>query len=141
MKAPSLGLVAEATIDGKVVRKEVTGGLPTAAEPGEIVTRTHQSEVTVRPGGEVKLTVEVERRKGFAGRIPLEVRGLPHGVRVLDIGLNGILITERETVRTIDIYCEPWVTPTDHPIVILAKREGTNAEYAAKSVLLRIAGK
>ena len=41
--------------------------------------------------------MNVERRNGFTGRIPLEVRGLPHGVRVLDIGLNGILITEKET--------------------------------------------
>ena len=54
----------------------------------------------------------IERRNGFKGRVPLDVRGLPHGVRVLDIGLNGVLITERETTRTIVIYAEPWVVPT-----------------------------
>ena len=84
------------------------------------------------------MTVKVERRNGFAGRIPLEVRGLPHGVRVLDVGLNGILITEKETTRTFVIYAEPWVEPTEHPFVVLAKQEGKNAEYAAKSVLLRV---
>ena len=73
--------------------------------------------------------------------MPLDVRGLPHGVRVLDIGLNGILITEKEASRAIQIYAEPWVQPAEHPIVVLAKREGKNTEHAAKSVLLRIAGK
>jgi hypothetical protein len=86
----------------------------------------------------VRVTVTVERRNGFTGRIPLEVRGLPHGVRVLDIGLNGILVTEKETTRTFVIYGEPWVEPTSHPFVVLAKREGKNTEHAAKSVMLHV---
>jgi hypothetical protein len=80
----------------------------------------------------------VERRNNFKGRIPIEVRGLPHGSRVLDIGLNGILITERETSRAITIYTEPWAQPTEHPFVVLAKHEGTNREHGAQSVLLRV---
>ena len=83
----------------------------------------------------------IERRGDFKGRVPLEVRGLPHGVHVLDIGLNGILITEQETVRTFAIYCEPWVQPTTHPFVVLARREGKNTEHGARSVLLRVAEK
>jgi hypothetical protein len=85
--------------------------------------------------------VHIERRAGFTGRVPLEVKGLPHGVRVLDIGLNGILITEKETRRTIVLHAESWVEPTEHPFVILAKREGKNSEHAAKSVLLKVQGK
>ncbi len=138
-KWPPLRLVAEAVIDGRKVVKEVTGGLPKAVEPGDIVTVTEQSEVTLRPGGRVGLRVKVERRNGFAGRIPLEVRGLPHGVRVLDIGLNGILVTEKETARTVVIYAEPWVQPQEHPFVVLARREGKNTEHAAKTVLLKVA--
>jgi hypothetical protein len=83
--------------------------------------------------------VNIERRKGFTGRVPVEVRGLPHGVKVLDIGLNGILITERETRRTMVLYAEPWVEPTQHPFVVLARREGRNTEHAAKSVQLNVA--
>jgi hypothetical protein len=135
---PPLKLLAKAVIDGKEIVQEVQGQTPKAIEPGEIVTTSSQNEISVQPGGEVKATVQVERLHGFKGRIPLEVRGLPHGVRVLDIGLNGILITEKETVRTFVIYCEPWVQPQEHPIVILAKREGKNTDHAAKSVLLRI---
>jgi WD40 repeat protein len=135
---PLCKLIAKAMIDGKEIEQEIKGGTPKAVEPGEIVTTTPQSEITVQPGGQVRVTVHVERRLGFQGRIPIEVRGLPHGVRVLDIGLNGILITEKETVRTFIIYCEPWVQPQEHPIVILAKHEGKNTSHAAPSVLLRI---
>ena len=136
--APPLKLTAHATIDGKDVVREAAGGMPKLEEPGDIVTTTDVSEVTVAPGGEVRVTAKVERRNGFAGRIPLDVRGLPHGVRVLDVGLNGILITEKDASRTFVIYAEPWVEPTEHPFVVVAKQEGKNAEYAAKSVLLRV---
>jgi hypothetical protein len=130
--------VARALIDGKEVVREAAGGVPKLAEPGDLTTATEQDVVTVRPGGEVKVTARIERRNGFVGRVPLDVTGLPHGVRVLDVGLNGILITEKETVRTFVIYCEPWVPAMEHPFVVLARREGKNSEHAAKAVLLKV---
>ncbi len=138
-KAPPLKLIAHAVIDGKQVLREATGGLTKLTDSGDIVTTTEQSELTVKPGSEVRLMVKVERRSGFKGRIPVEVKGLPHGVRVLDIGLNGILITPEETTRTIAIYVEPWVQEMTHPFVVTAKREDKNSEHTAKSVLLRVA--
>ncbi len=131
-------LVAEATIDGKIIKHEVSGGLPRLEDPGDLITTTEQDAVMMRPGGQAPLTVKIERRNGHAGRVPLEVRGLPHGVRVLDVGLNGILITEREASRNIVFYAEPWVMPMEHPIVILARSERKGTEHTAKSVLLRI---
>jgi len=138
-KAMPLKLIAEAVIDGKKVTKETFGTAAKLVDPGDIVTRSNESEVTLVPGGITTLTVNIERRDKFAGRVPLDVRGLPHGVRVLDIGLNGILVNESETRRTIQIYAEPWVEATEHPIVVLARREGKNTEHGAKSVLLKIA--
>ncbi len=137
-ESPKLKLVANAKIEGQDMMRETTGSLPTVVEPGDIVTTLDQSEITIQPGREAKLTVRIERRNDFKGRIPIEVRGLPHGTRVLDIGLNGILITERDTSRVITLYSEPWAQPTNHPFVVLAKREGKNTEHAAKSVLIRI---
>jgi WD40 repeat protein len=138
-KAAPLKLIARAIIDGKELVREVTGALPKIIEPGDVVTTTRESEVTVKPGGEVSVRVTVERRNGFKGRIPIEVRGLPHGVHVLDVGLNGILITEAETTRTFVIRAEPWVEPTEHPFVVFARREGKNTEHGARSVLLKVA--
>jgi WD40 repeat protein len=136
--ARPLKLVARAFINGQEVVREAAGGLPKVVEPGDLAATAEQSEVSVQPGKEVRLTVKIDRRNGFQGRVPLDVRGLPHGVRVLDIGLNGILITEKETSRTFSIYAEPWVQPTTHPFVVLAKSEKKNTEHAAKSVLLKV---
>jgi len=139
-KAAPLKLIARAMIDGREVVREVAGGQPKVKEPGDLATSTEQTEVTVLPGHQVSLTATIERRHGFKGRVPLEVRGLPHGVHVLDIGLNGILVTEKDSARTFVIYAEPWVQPITHPFVVLARHEGKGAEYAAKSVLLKVAG-
>ena len=136
--AAPLKLIAHATINGQDVAREAAGVLPKLSEPGDIVTTTEQTEVTLAPGGDVRVTAKVQRRNGFAGRIPVEVQGLPHGVRVLDVGLNGILITEKETTRTFVIHAEPWVEPMTHPFVVAAKQEGKNVEYAEKSVLLQV---
>ncbi len=142
-KAPAAGavkLIARATIDGRAVEHTADVGRPSVAEPGDIVTTVGQGEVTIRPGQETHLDVAVERRNGFKGRIPLEVRGLPHGVRVLDIGLNGILITEQETARRVVLYAEPWVKPAVQPFVVLATHEGKRTEHAAPAVVLRVVG-
>jgi hypothetical protein len=140
-KAVPLKLVGEAVIDGQKVVKEMTGAALKLGEPGDLVTVTDVSEVTIRPGGRTKLTATIERRAGFTGRVPLEVRGLPHGVRVIDIGLNGILINENETRRTITIEADPWVQPGTHPFVVLSRSERKGTEHGAKSVLLRVQGK
>jgi WD40 repeat protein len=137
-KLPPLKLVAKAMIDGKEVTRDVTGSMPKVVEPGDLVTTTSQSEVSVIPGQQTRLLVKIERHNGHKGRVPLDVRGLPHGVRVLDIGLNGILINEQESSRTVVIYAEPWVKPTQHPFVVLARSERKGTEHAAKSVLLKV---
>lgn len=140
-KLPSSGeikLVARASISDKDVVREATIGMPKVIEPGDIVTTTRQDVLRIKPGQETRLIVDVERRGDFKARIPLDVRGLPHGVRVLNIGLNGILVTERDTSREIVIFAEPWVQPMEHPIVVLARSERRNTEHAAKSVLLKV---
>jgi hypothetical protein len=139
-KAAPFKLIGRAEIDGHAVVREAAGGVPKVVDPGDLVTTTEQAEVTVRPGQQVTMTARVERRNGFKGRVPLEVEGLPHGVRVLDIGLNGILITEKETKRSFVIYAEPWVEPTVHPFVVLATHEAKGTKHAARSVLLKVAG-
>jgi WD40 repeat protein len=131
-------LIANAKITGQDIVREVTGSVPKLQDNGDLVTVTEQSAVTLVPGKETSLTVKIERKNGFKGRVPIEVKGLPHGVRVLDVGLNGILITETETTRTFVLHAEPWVEPVEHPFVVLAKREGKNTEHAARAVVLKV---
>jgi dipeptidyl aminopeptidase/acylaminoacyl peptidase len=138
MNHPPFRLRATANIGDQMVTREAIAEAPRVQEPGDLVTTTAQSVVTIRPGQEARLLVKIQRRNGFKGRVPLDVLGLPHGVRVLHVGLNGILITERDSEREIALYAEPWVQPMEHPFIVLARREGKDAEHGAPSVLLRV---
>ena len=135
---PPLKLLASAQIGDQVVYRDSYGERPRVQEPGDLITTTAQSVVTIRPGTETRFLVRVERRNGFQGRVPLDVLGLPHGVRVLHVGLNGILVTERESEREIFLYAEPWVRPMEHPFIVLSRREGKGTEHGARSVLLKV---
>jgi hypothetical protein len=111
---------------------------PTMIDHGDIVTRVSQPTVELKAGSETKVTAEVERLNKFTGRIPLEVRGLPFGVQVTDVGLNGILVLPTETTRSFTLKAEPWVKPGRYPIVVLAKREGKPTQHPARTVMLEI---
>jgi hypothetical protein len=137
-KQPKAKLVASAMINGKEITHEIPLVLPTKIGTGDIVTTLRQQAITIRPGKETRFTVDIQRQGKFAGRVPLDVKGLPHGVRVLNVGLNGILITERESSREVVLYAEPWVKPMERPLVVLARREGVNAEFAAKPLTLTV---
>jgi hypothetical protein len=134
---PNAVLVATATIGGKEVTREIPFALPAKLGTGDIVTALRTDALTIKPGGEARFVVEIARQGKFAGRVPIEVKGLPHGVRVLNVGLNGILITERETAREVVLYAEPWVKPLAHPIIVSARREG-GAEHGAKPLALKV---
>lgn len=136
-----LKLIARAQINGReVIREAFSELLPADAlrPPSDLVCRPRVQALTIRPGEETRFVVDIERLGGFQGRVPLDVRGLPHGVRVLNVGLNGILITERETSREIVLYAEPWVRPMEHPIVVLARHEAKGTEHAAPAILLKV---
>lgn len=135
---PAVVVIATATTGGKELVHEIPLALPVKIGTGDIVTSVRQQTIAIQPGKETRFTVDIERQGKFAGRVPIEVKGLPHGVRVLNIGLNGILITEREKSREVVLYAEPWVKPMERPIVVLARREGTSGEFAAKPLLLKV---
>jgi DNA-binding beta-propeller fold protein YncE len=137
-KFPPLKVVATAVIDGREVVREAVGSPPAIVDPGDLVTTTNVPELVIRPGAEARMVVKIERRNGHTGRVPLDVLGLPHGVRVLNIGLNGILVLPGETEREIVLYAEPWVRPMERPFVILSRSERKNTEHAAPAVLLKV---
>ena len=72
----------------------------------------------------------------------MEVRNLPPGVRVLDVGLNGVLITETENRRKFTLAALPTARPIDQAIVVTGDIE-TRADdqqnsYAAEPVILKV---
>lgn len=135
---PPLMLIASATIDGKRAVERAALELAPLLPAGSLQVSTDRDAVEIHPGGQTAVTVHVKRLAGFKGRVPVDVRALPHGVRVLDIGLNGILITETQDSRTFAIAAEPWVRATSHPFVISARDETKGVDYAAPSVLLHV---
>ena len=138
-----LTLVARASIGGAPVSREAERVDPLdivalAPRPDLVVTTTAE-RVELAPGGEATLTVKVERHNGFTGRVPISVMNLPHGVRVDDIGLNGVMITEEETSRTVHLVAESWVQPHSQPIVVVGRVEVNSPlrnESAARAVEL-----
>ncbi len=136
-------VVATAIIAGQEVTRVAEGGPLTLDPSPDLVVKTDSPIVSIVPGTEARIKVQLDRIR-FQGRVPLDIKGLPHGVRVLNVGLNGILVLPNQTEREITIYAEPWVATGDRPIVVLAtqdnrdRKRGLSTEYAAPSVLLRV---
>ena len=103
----------------------------------DLTIKAAEKHLTLTQGATTKFSFEIKRPQGFTGRIPIEFKGLPHGVRVLDIGLNGILMIPGETRRTVQIACEPWVATGEIPFVVTAKQEGKD-EVPSQPVILSI---
>lgn len=143
----ALKLVGRATIDGRAVSHqaettELIGVIALTPKPDLVVT-TDAKRIEVTPGKAVTLTVKVERHNGFTGRVPISVMNLPHGVRVDDVGLNGVMITEQETSRVIHIVAEPWVQAQSQPLLIVGRIEVNSPlrnESAALPVELVVKG-
>jgi hypothetical protein len=109
------------------------GRITVTPEPDLLVSADHD-RVEIAPGREARLTFRVERSGAFEGRVPIEVKNLPYGVRVLDIGLNGVLITEEQVERQVVLYAEPWVGPAERPFYGVGKVEATGAEVSSPPI-------
>ncbi len=99
-------------------------------------------EVDLVPGGRAELTVHAERQNGFAGRIPIEVLNLPPTVLVPDVGLNGVLLNENESTRSVTLEALPNAVPGEQIVYIAGRIETRSplaSAYAApEPILLRI---
>ena len=111
--------------------------LVTVLPDPDIRVATDLQEVVIHPGEIVTLQVEIDRLGKFGARVPIDVKNLPFGVRVDDVGLNGVLVTEQDTTRAFRLYCQPFVKPQSRPIYVIATVEGGTANGAAP-VLLRV---
>ena len=111
----------------------------------DIIMTSQTKEVTVEVGGSAEVLVSILRQNGFGGRVPVEVRNLPPRVRVPDVGLNGVLITEEKTQRSFTIEALPSAEPGEQMIYLSGKietRSGLDSSYAAAlPILLKVKAK
>lgn len=84
----------------------------------DVVMTAETREVVLEPGGTAEVTVTIRRQNGFGGRVPVEVRNLPPRVRVLDVGLNGVLLNEDETRRSFTLEALPSAEPVEQTIYV-----------------------
>ncbi|MDX2149437.1 MAG: hypothetical protein SFV54_01785 [Bryobacteraceae bacterium] len=89
----------------------------------DVIMMAETKEVVLEAGGTAEIAVRIERRNGFGGRVPVEVRNLPPTVRVLDVGLNGVLLNEDETRRTFTLAALETAEPIEQTIYVSGQIE------------------
>jgi hypothetical protein len=125
-------LQGTAKINGQTVTRDLKTedriAVVSPAPPPELMVWTEPQQVLVEPGGQAWVTIKIKRERGFAGRVPFDVRNLPHGVIVKDVGLNGVMITEEETTQRFQLAAEDWVKPLEQPIFVVGRIETTSPQ-------------
>jgi hypothetical protein len=138
---PGWTVTARAVIDGAEVVRTAdpggpSGGWITVTGPPNLKVNPSTDHIAIRPGERVELTFDVERSPAFEGRVPIDVRNLPTGVRVENIGLNGVLVTENQSERAVSLYAEPWVKPMERPFFAVGKCESAGTEHSSPPITL-----
>jgi hypothetical protein len=106
--------------------------------PANIAMKAETKEVALDPGGTAEITVSLARAGDFRGRVPVEVRNLPPRVRVLDVGLNGVLLNEDEQKRSFTLEALPNAEPVDQWIYVsgaVETRSNQQSSYAAPEAI------
>ena len=137
---PAIRLTGTAQIEGKTLTRALDPDpartLTVVAKPSVTVV-TNTRNLVLHSGGDTTLELTVTRQNGYNKRVPIDARNLPFGVRIQNIGLNGILLPEGETTRQIVLHCESWVQPQARELLLQAQAEGGIAN-SALPVLLKI---
>jgi hypothetical protein len=146
-------VVATAKVDGKVMTKEVNNlgkialgerpklfvGLEPYSETATnqydpAVTRAAPPQLTIHPGQTLPAWLKIHRR-GHQDLVTFFAEGLPHGVIVADIGLNGVLIPKGENERQIFFYASRWVPDQDRLFYMIEQQAG---RQTSRPILLKV---
>lgn len=112
------------------------------APPADVNMTSQTKIVELEPGATAEVSVKITRQNGFGGRVPVQVMNLPPRVRVLDVGLNGVLLNETETERSFTIEALPNADPVEQIIYVGGQVETRsnqqNISAAPQPILLRV---
>jgi WD40 repeat protein len=145
---------ASAKVDGREIQRDLTPFnkltlkksrklevdiQPLGNEPNFVWTPEREPlEVTIKRGQTISMQV-IANRKGFDGNISFGKedagRNMPHGVYVDNIGLNGLLIPEKQTQREFFITADKIAVPQTRLFHLKADTEGGMTSFP---VLLHI---
>lgn len=110
--------------------------------PPDILVAAVPKQIVLRPGQTMNVTIHVTRENGFKGRVPCQVENLPPGVRVVNVGLNGVLVHAGETSHSFTLKAENWARPGHQPIYVVGTVESNSStQHASLPIELNIAGK
>ena len=140
----AIKVVGSATVGGRKLVRTANEGAPlqlaSVIPPPDVVVTTDLREVSIDPGKEVKVTLHIQRQNGFKGRVPCSVENLPPGVRVVNVGLNGVLVTEAQTSRSFTLRAEDWAKPIQQPIYVVAVVESNmSTSHSSAPLILNVA--
>ena len=97
------------------------------------------SVIEIQAGATATAQIRIARYEGESGPVSFgseeAVVNAPHGVYVDNIGLNGVLITESETERSVLLQAEPWLEPVERLVFVEATVDGTPT---SRPILLRV---
>jgi len=109
-----------------IVLEPDAGGKPVMRDPA---AETKPLELTLAPGQTVKAWLRAVREDS-KDLLSLDVHGLPHGVIIDDIGLNGVQIRSGENERPIFFRAANWMTECEslcHGAISSARNEHDSA--------------
>ncbi|HTM48399.1 MAG TPA: PPC domain-containing protein [Bryobacteraceae bacterium] len=144
--AAPLKVSGQARIGAKTVAHEANPGDPlkliSLAPKPDVQMTAETRQVEIEPGGKVQVTVSIKRNNEFGGRVPVEVRNLPPGVLVTDVGLNGVLLNEDENRRSFTLEALPGAMPIEQPIYVSGNVEtraaGQQNTFAGEPIMLTV---
>jgi hypothetical protein len=134
-----------AVVAGRRLAREATGGDAASfidlRAPGDLtLISTGPRVLEVEQGGRATVMLEIRRGPGSHMRVPASLANLPTFVRITNVGLSGVLVTETQDRGQIPIEVAPSAAPGEQLLipVVRAETTGRNIEVAGEPILLRI---
>jgi hypothetical protein len=145
-RATPFQIVGRGNVDGHALVRVADAEEPlrvvSVMPPPDVRLAAAPQQVDLEAGKEVTVTLKVDRRNGFKGRVPCSIANLPPGVTVVNSGLNGVLVTESQNTRTFTLRAEDWVGTMEQPIYVLGEVESNSpTRHASAPLRLKVRGK
>jgi hypothetical protein len=144
MLASPIRIAGHASVAGRDLVRVANAGatlqLASVIPPPDVLVTAEPTQLAIQPGKSVTVTLKVDRQNGFKGRVPCSVENLPPGIRVVNVGLNGVLVTEAQSSRTFTLRAEDWAKPITQPVYVVGRVESNSPTmHPSAPILLQVA--